>query len=360
MRTQALLALLAALILAPGAFADGGPDPGVLQAGGGISTRSGSVRFVTIQTGRVTTLEAIATAGGQVIRSTQIRGGWGVPFVDYSGTTGGLSQNGHTLVLAQSGYDGVCDQKGCTPLRRTTTFQLIDPQTLHRRASLSLHGDFAYDALSPDGKRLYLIQHTSTANTTKYVVRAYDLKRHRLLPGLIADRTQRGWIMQGIPMARATSQDGRYVYTLYANPGGYPFVHALDSVAGRAHCIGIPWTNEQSLGDLDLLTLSPNGYQLTIGTRTPTGSRMFFRVDTDSYRITPITPSRAGFPWWTLALLTLLAPISLLLARTRRTKRLPTWRNRGRPSKRPRASRTMSARTFPRARGSTANMTRTG
>ena len=30
---------------------------------------------------------------------------------------------------------------------------------------------------------------------------------------------------------------------MYANPGGYPFVHALDTVRGVAHCVGLPWTS---------------------------------------------------------------------------------------------------------------------
>ena len=53
------------------------------------------------------------------------------------------------------------------------------------------------------------------------------------MPGRIADKTQKGWVMQGWPTARATTADGRWVYTLYSNPGGYPFVHALDTVRGH-------------------------------------------------------------------------------------------------------------------------------
>jgi len=34
-------------------------------------------------------------------------------------------------------------------------------------------------------------------------------------------------------MTRTTSVDGRWVFTLYQNPGGYPFVHALDTVHAR-------------------------------------------------------------------------------------------------------------------------------
>jgi hypothetical protein len=50
--------------------------------------------------------------------------------------------------------------------------------------------------------------------------------------------------MQGMPISRTTSTDGRWVYTLYANPGGYGFVHALDTVNRLAHCVGVPWKGD--------------------------------------------------------------------------------------------------------------------
>jgi hypothetical protein len=229
-------------------------------------------------------------------------------------------------VLAQSGYDGVCTPSSCTPLRQTSRFQIINPKTLRNRTGVKLSGDFAFDALSPNGQRLYLIEHTSITNLSKYTVRAYDLEAHRLLPGVIADRTQRGWIMQGTPMARAISTDGRYVYTLYANSGGYPFVHALDTIAGHAHCIGIPWTNEQSQGDLDALSLNANGDTLSIGKTTATSTQLaspttqlFFTLDTHSYRVAAITTTapHGGFPWWTLSLLALVIPPVLIVMRKR-------------------------------------------
>jgi hypothetical protein len=314
MLARALLVFAAALLLAPFALADAGPDPGVLQAGTGITGANGEVRFVTVPAASLTALEAISTHGGQILNSTLIRGGWGVPLVDYSGSVGGLSTNGKTLVLGQTGF-GTCNPQGCTLLRHATRFQVINPKTLRPRATVTLPGDYAFDALSPNGQRLYLIQHLSAANANKYIVRAYDLKRRRLLPGAIADRTQRGWLMQGTPMARSTSASGRYVYTLYANPGGYPFVHALDAVAGRAHCIGIPWTSETTQGDLDSLKLSADGRQLSIGTRAD--AQTYFTLDTRTYRVTPFTAAPHGFRWWTLSFLALVILPGLAFARRR-------------------------------------------
>jgi hypothetical protein len=72
---------------------------------------------------------------------------------------------------------------------------------------------FSSDAVPPDAHRLYLIQHISATNLNRYLVREYDLYADRLLPRAIADRTQRGWVMQGSPLARTTSANGRFVYT---------------------------------------------------------------------------------------------------------------------------------------------------
>lgn len=318
-----LLVAVAALVLVPTALADGGPDPGVLAAGAGIANQSGSMRYVTVPVGVLTLVESIDTRGGRILRSRLIAGGWGIPLVDFTGTTGGLSPNGRRLVLAPSGA-GTCTASGCTLLRRTTSFLVLDPKTLRTRSTVTLRGDFAYDALSPDGRRLYLIHHLSEANADKYVVRAYDLGRNVLLPGTIADRTQRGWLMQGMPMARATGAGGRFVYTLYANPGGYPFVHALDTVAGRAHCIGIPWTSELTQGDLDTLALSPDGRRLSVGANTGPAidRRVYFTVDTHTYRVAAIRPAmRHGFPWlWTLAPFGLVLTGLLVLRHVRRPR----------------------------------------
>src|SRR6266567_3755644 len=103
---------------------------------------------------------------------------------------------------------------------------------------------------------LYLIEHRSTSDLNSYLVRASDLAKRRLLPGAIADRTQRGWVMHGMPVTRATTANGRFVYTLYQNPGGYPFIHALDTVRGVAHCVGLPWAGEQSAIGAMQLSLS--------------------------------------------------------------------------------------------------------
>jgi len=307
------IALLAALVLAPAALADGGPSPGVDQGSYGLLSAAGNVRYVTLSGTQSTMLEAIRAGDGHVLRWRNIPGGWGIPFVTYNGTTGGLARNGRALVLGESAFGG--------GLRNRSTFAVVDPKTFGYER-ISLRGDFAFDALSPDARRLYLIQHVSATNLNRYLVREYDLDADRLLPGAIADRTQRGWVMQGSPLARTTSANGRFVYTLYQNPGGYPFVHALDTVRASAHCIGLPWTGDQSIFGSMALSMRNDGRTLALDVSWP-GPRApktlpSFRIDTRSYRLLPPS-SPAGFPWWTLAFA---PPFALLLVAASRRARV--------------------------------------
>jgi hypothetical protein len=236
LRGLAVAVVVFALSASP-ALADGGPGPGVLTGGAGVVSANGQVRWVTVvdSANRETTVEALQTKGGNVLQSASLAGAWGIPLVAYDGTAGGLSRNNQTLVLAQA---NVVQQT------KDTRFQIVDPKVLGS-IEISLPGSFSYDALSPNGRLLYLIQHVSQSNANAYRVRAYDVATQRLLPGAIADRTQRGWTMQGTPVARTESPNGRFVYTLYQNPGGYPFVHELDTVRAKAHCVGVPFTGDQ-------------------------------------------------------------------------------------------------------------------
>ena len=283
------LVALVALVAAPIALADGGSAP---VAAEGVLAPGGKIRYATLTNGRSTTVNASRT-NGVVIRWRDIRGHWAVPGVAFDGTAGGLSGDGRKLVLMQV---------QTAPLPTRSVFQIVRTSDLAPVQRVVLKGNFAFDALSPDGSRLYLIQHVSQQNLSRYVVRAYALDRHRLLPGRIADRTQRGWVMAGYPVTRATSADGRWIYTLYMRPSGYPFVHALDAVRGVAHCVGIPWHGNQNVLWRLRLSVRDGGRALTL--RWPSG-REYLAIARDTWRIShPGAAARSGsgsgFPWWIL------------------------------------------------------------
>jgi hypothetical protein len=258
----------AALVLVPSALA-AYPTPYAAQGDPGVLSRDGTLRYVAYEApGQTTLLAAVGAGEGSRLKSANVRGAFGIPMLTYTGVAGGLSHDGRTLVLQSVGVPP------------TTQFKIVRTRDLAVSETISLKGLFGYDALSPDGRRLYLIQHRSSEGFNRYVVRAFDLVAHKLLPGRIADRAQKSWVMQGQATARATSADGRWVYTLYANPGGYPFVHALDTVKAVAHCVGLPWpaTDANQQGVYKLL-LSIEGRLLKVGDYA-TIDRMTWQVDT--------------------------------------------------------------------------------
>jgi hypothetical protein len=298
-----LVAVLAALAVAPSASASG--PIYALQGGGGVVL--GSTRYVPVgdYNGNSTDLLAISTKDGTIHGQTSLVGEWGLPATPAGAE--GLSRNGHTLVLSgtQAGFSS------------PSLFLVVNPKTMRIARPITLPGYFAYDAVSPDGSRLYLVQFTQGANNDleHYVVRAYDLRTHRLLPGRIADRTQKSWVMQGYPVTRTASADGRWVYTLYTNPGGYPFIHALDTVRGVAHCVGLPLRNQTPIYNL---VLALHGRTLSVHWRS---GRPYLNVETKTWRVSP-APA-ASFPWWTLAFaaLPLAGAWALLLRRARGSRR---------------------------------------
>lgn len=305
-RLTLLVAAALALALAPAALADG-PMPYAAQNAPGVLSPGGLLRYVALPNARNGTIvEAVATHGGTVHATQQLLGPYGIPYVTSPLAGEGLSADGRTLVLGDAS----------TSFPRThSSFAVLTAPRLRVRAVFSLRGDFAFDALSPDGSRLYLIQHTDANDQTRYVVRAYDVATQRLLLGRIADRTQRSWVMQGYPISRATSPDGRWVYTLYGNQGGFPFVHALDTVRGVAHCVGLPWRGSDDAVWNMRLTL--HGGSLAVHWAS---GRRWVRVDASTWRL---SSDAGGTPWWVWLVAGLAAvAATIVAAHVRRTRAL--------------------------------------
>jgi hypothetical protein len=281
-----LLAVLAlSLLVFAGAASAAGPSPGLLEGSTGITTPNQPYRFVALGGPRTTTLAAIDKATGGVTRWRTLTGSWGIPLVAFDGTAAGLSRDGKTLVIA----DWV--QPANSPLRPSSTFRIYDASSLTKRGQFTLDGDFSFDALSPDARTLYLVQHVSQQDVFKYLVRAYDLRANRLLPNVIADKRQQGWVMRGLPMKRLASTDGRWVYTLYRRDGGTPFVHALDAAKQNAVCIGIPWSGSQDPLGRAVLTLE--GGKLTIAAA---GRRVAIDTQTFALSVPRGAGGGGGFP----------------------------------------------------------------
>jgi hypothetical protein len=212
-------------------------------------------------------------------------GTWTIPAVAYDGSASGLSADRRTLVLIEP--------RTSFPRARTRLL-VVDAHHLGSAGVVDLRGDFSFDAVSPNGKRIFLIHYTSTIDPTHYEVRAYDVNARRLVTKPIVDPRDAAEKMRGNPQSRVMSPNGRVAYTLY-DGNGHPFVHVLDTTASTARCIdldGIPAKTD--LWSLRL-HLADNGRVLTVDH----GAAKLVSLDTRTWQ-PPSTAAQTR--WWPVAL----------------------------------------------------------
>ena len=276
------IVLLLAATCAGGAGADGLPVEGVDASLSGVATAPvNGVRYVTPPAGRKTLIAAVDVDSGQLLRSRLVPGRFTVPVVAYDGSSSGLSKDGRTLVLIQP--------RQSFP-RRTTTFAVLGAKKLGLRDVITLRGDFSFDALSPDGRWLYLVQYVSPDDPSRYLVRLYDLRTHRLRPEPVIDPREVGDVMGGMPVTRSSSPDGRFAYTLYDGAGEHPFIHALDTVEKSARCIDLHGLMGFSgLGGLKL-DVSPDGGSIAV----VFGRNPVALVNTETNEVTDAPPTASA------------------------------------------------------------------
>ena len=269
-RALVLVTVLAASWAAMAAADGGGPSPGESYGSPGVVGAKGAIRYLTVPAGRGTLLEAVAVRDGTVQRWRYLRGSFGIPLVAFDNTGGGLTRNGGRLVLVSHQSPGL------------TRIAVVDPKTLRPKAHLRLPGQWAYDALSPAGSLLYLIQYGGSPSQgvgQSYAVRALNLNTRRLYAGAIVDRREPDEKMTGMPLTRVESRDGSWAYTFYSRTSKGPFVHALDTVHRRAFCIDVPW--KRSANDLWRVGLQLDGGQVLVRL----GRSVVARIDRRTFRI---------------------------------------------------------------------------
>jgi hypothetical protein len=188
-----------------------------------------------------------------------------VPAVAYDGSPSGLSADGRTLVLI--------NPRKRWP-RKHTTFAVVDARRMELRRHIQLRGDFSFDAISPDGRLVYLIEYLSPRDVTAYAVRAYDMRARRLFPQPVVDPSEPDEDMSGVPMSRVSDAEGRWAYTLYSG-AKHPFVHALDTERRTAVCIDL------RLRNLRGAVLEMNGAWLDV----VGDSGLLARIDTATHRV---------------------------------------------------------------------------
>ena len=317
-----LSAALAALLSSPPvAAADGLPVVGIDARP--VSAPGAKLAYVTRRAGRDTALVVIDAGSERRLRRVLLPGRLSVPAVAYDATPSGITADGRKLVLITP--------RRAYP-RAWTSFAIVDTRRLRIRRTLRLRGDFSFDAISPDGRTLYLIHYPAPTDILRYEVRAYDLRAGRLLPNPIVDPREPGERMSGLPVTRATSPDGRWEYTLYDGPE-YPFVHALDTERKQAFCIDLDGLGRPrgSLWGAKLELGGGSGATLAL----VLGDRALARIDTRTLRVSgsgqprraaaPAAAEQAGVPW-----LLVLVPTVLLAAAGSVAARARTRRRRAR------------------------------
>jgi hypothetical protein len=250
-----------------------GPAPPLVIGEPGIPV-AGGAHVVTIAgpSASSTRLWLVRDRDGTTIRKRVLPGKLGVPGVTFNGVAEGTWAQGRRLVLSSSVYD---DQS-------RTRFVVIDTRTLRALKTITLRGAFAFDALSPDGRRLYLLQFPQGVNGIHYVVRSLNMRSGRLEPGAIVDKTEPDEQMNGVAFYRAWSPDRTWAYTLYNGGASHAFIHALDTRTRTARCIDLPWKGEAQ-AILEHAQLSVKAGALTLV--GPDG-RLLASVDTQTFAVT--------------------------------------------------------------------------
>lgn len=315
----ALLALGAGAVSAPGAAAkgsigsvQGATVPGLPYRYVSIAPNSPHRASAARPAAGFTVVGRIDKRGGRLGRWWHLPGRYSIPTAAFDDTAGGLSADGSTLVLSRFSW--------IYP-PRTTGLAIVHTERRPRRPNrpdrvideLRLPGSFSFDAISPDGSTVYLIEHLSRVFGGVYQVRALETDSGKLLPEPIVDPTEPMEKMEGQPISRATSPGGRWAYTLYTGyrKGRYelahePFVHALDTVSGQAVCIDLPQLEGRPNRFLLRLRIAQGGRELQVFSKAQVRDRppspTLLTVDTRSFEVgnpVPVATASSGIgaPW---------------------------------------------------------------
>lgn len=182
----------------------------------GFATANGRLFYSASTAAVATELRRYDRRTGELLGRRTYRGRW---------ILGGVSVDGRYVALARSAAG-------------RSEVSVVDLLGGGRRV-VSLRGRFDVDAVAPDGRTVFLIQHHASG---AYSVRYYDLVRRQL--GLAVLR-EKGEVeepeMTGIAASRIATADGGWLLTLYVNTEERKaFVHALDLRRRVAICIDLP------------------------------------------------------------------------------------------------------------------------
>jgi DNA-binding beta-propeller fold protein YncE len=183
-------------------------------------------RYWTVDTGDRTTVRGIDPATGVDQTSFVLDGRWSVPAA-YGPAPSGLSGNGKWMVLVAPPH-----ATGATMVNR---FAVVDLANKRLDRVITADGDVGFDAVSDDGRNLYLVEHLVPA--PHYAVRVASFNGAGLQDGVLGQiKTADPEVMNGLYHA-SVAVGGDWFLSLYSNPGRGPFIHALNTTQLYAQCI---------------------------------------------------------------------------------------------------------------------------
>src|SRR5258708_10398329 len=160
---------------------------------------------------------------GAAQRTLQLPRHYDLPQATISGVPGGMSQNGKWLVLQSF------DETASVP--SASHLLVVDTSFGSTPVQVELNGWFDFDAISNDGKNLYLIQYIAPQ---LYHVRLYHVALHQLDPTVIVEKgNSPNTPMAGVKLMSVPSPAGEGLFTLNPRRKEGPFIHGLRPAGGQ-------------------------------------------------------------------------------------------------------------------------------
>ena len=200
---------------------------------GAQATEDWGREIVATPAGATTTVRDLIVETGLGGPQLVIDGAWRLPTIGYDPTPVGLSADGSTVALVES------TPAATAAGRAVSRFAVLHVVPLEGPARIiELPGSFDFDAISPDGSILYVVEHLAGGPEGRYQVRAVDVATGVMRDAIIADKSNIDEAMAGWPIAQVRRSDG-LVMTLYRG-AEHPFIHALNTAESWAVCIDLP------------------------------------------------------------------------------------------------------------------------
>ena len=174
----------------------------------------------------MTTLRELDPETGTQLRSLDLEGRWAMPS-SYGAAPTGFSTDGSWLVLAAP--------QTKTGATTTSAFAVIDTVHATLARTVIAPGDHTFDAISADGRSLYVVEHLGSP--TQYRVRVAGGGGAALSVAPIVDIKVAAPQMNGIYHSSVARAGGTWNYGLYFSPTKGAFIHALNTAQLYAQCI---------------------------------------------------------------------------------------------------------------------------